>query len=172
MFHSSLLNYFYVIERAGIHIWCILPPLNSYIPYFTTKYATNLEKEMATHSSILAWRIPQMGNRPWSHKESGTTEQLTHMLQTSCVNPDINQLFLASISSWRQKFYPIHRAGKETMNTLKMEKASQHLELLLSLILLDNKLNKPFIFFVSIKISVLKLKESSLGEFFIFKTKF
>ena len=29
-----------------------------------------LEKEMATHSSILAWKIP------WDHKESGTTEQL------------------------------------------------------------------------------------------------
>ena len=27
-----------------------------------------LEKRMATHSSILAWRIP------WSHKESDTTE--------------------------------------------------------------------------------------------------
>ena len=31
-----------------------------------------LEKEMATHSSILAWRIP------WSHKESDTTERPTH----------------------------------------------------------------------------------------------
>ena len=106
MFHSSRLNYFYVIERAGIHISCILPPLNSYIPYFTTKYATNLENEMATCSSIPAWRIPRMGYRPWSHKESGTTEQLTQMLQTSCINRDINQLFLASISSWRQKFTP------------------------------------------------------------------
>ena len=31
-----------------------------------------LEKVMATHSSILAWRIP------WDHKESDMTEQLTH----------------------------------------------------------------------------------------------
>ena len=31
-----------------------------------------LEKEMATHSSILAWRIPW----PWDGKESDTTEQL------------------------------------------------------------------------------------------------
>ena len=30
-----------------------------------------LEKGMATHSSIPAWRIP------WGHKESDTTEQLT-----------------------------------------------------------------------------------------------
>ena len=31
-----------------------------------------LEKEMATHSSILAWRIPWT----WDHKESDTTERL------------------------------------------------------------------------------------------------
>ena len=37
-----------------------------------------LEKEMATHSSILAWRIPWSeepgGCSPWGHKESDTTE--------------------------------------------------------------------------------------------------
>ena len=37
-----------------------------------------LEKEMATHSSVLAWRIPGMGSlvgcRLWSHTESGMTE--------------------------------------------------------------------------------------------------
>ena len=37
-----------------------------------------LEKEMATHSSVLAWRIPGMGNlvgcRLWSRTESDTTE--------------------------------------------------------------------------------------------------
>ena len=39
-----------------------------------------LEKEMATHSSILAWRIPWtrslVGYSPRGHKESDTTEQL------------------------------------------------------------------------------------------------
>ena len=39
-----------------------------------------LEKEMATHSSILAWRIPVMGElvggRPWGHTESNTTETI------------------------------------------------------------------------------------------------
>ena len=38
-----------------------------------------LEKEMATHSSILAWRIPwteEPGSySPWGHKESDTTER-------------------------------------------------------------------------------------------------
>ena len=37
-----------------------------------------LEKELATHSSILAWRIPwtEEPGRPWSSKESDMTEQL------------------------------------------------------------------------------------------------
>ena len=37
-----------------------------------------LEKEMATHSSVLAWRIPGTGSlggcRLWSRTESDTTE--------------------------------------------------------------------------------------------------
>ena len=37
-----------------------------------------LEKEMATHSSVLAWRIPgieePVGYRLWGHTESDTTE--------------------------------------------------------------------------------------------------
>ena len=39
-----------------------------------------LEKEMATHSSTLAWKIPlteePRGYNPWGHKESDTTERL------------------------------------------------------------------------------------------------
>ena len=38
-----------------------------------------LEKEMTTHSSILAWKIPWrnlVGYSPWGHKELDTTEQL------------------------------------------------------------------------------------------------
>ena len=37
-----------------------------------------LEKEMATHSSVLAWRIPGMGSlvgcRLWGHTKTDTTE--------------------------------------------------------------------------------------------------
>ena len=41
----------------------------------------SLEKEVATHSSTLAWKIPwteELGadHCPWGRKESGTTEQL------------------------------------------------------------------------------------------------
>ena len=45
-----------------------------------------LEKEMATHSSILAWRIPwteepgRLQSR--GHKELGTIERLTHDMMT------------------------------------------------------------------------------------------
>ena len=37
-----------------------------------------LEKEMATYSSILAWKIQRnlVGYSPWGHKESDTTERL------------------------------------------------------------------------------------------------
>ena len=41
-----------------------------------------MEKEMAIHSNMLAWKIPWAGEpggfSPWGHKESDTTE---HMVQ-------------------------------------------------------------------------------------------
>ena len=41
-----------------------------------------LEKEIATNSSTLAWRIPEqrslVGESPWDHKELDMTEQLIH----------------------------------------------------------------------------------------------
>ena len=52
-----------------------------------------LEKEMATHSSSLAWRIPWTeepgGYSPWACKESDMTEQL-HFLSLSCLKLEIN----------------------------------------------------------------------------------
>ena len=35
-----------------------------------------LEKELTTHSSSLAWRIPWATYSPWGHKELDTTELL------------------------------------------------------------------------------------------------
>ena len=51
-----------------------------------------LEKEMATHSSILVWKIPwteepggSLGSHiPWAHKELDTTEQHGQILRPSC----------------------------------------------------------------------------------------
>ena len=44
-----------------------------------------LEKEMAAHSSILAWRIPwtEEPGSPWGCKESDTSERLTLSLSFS-----------------------------------------------------------------------------------------
>ena len=44
---------------------------------FEEVYSPSMEKEMAIHSSILAWRIPWMeglGLQSMGYKESGTTE--------------------------------------------------------------------------------------------------
>ena len=55
-----------------------------------------LEKEMATHSSILAWKIPWTEDpgrlySPWGRKESDTTERL-HFLSFTIVCPlELNQ---------------------------------------------------------------------------------
>ena len=47
----------------------------------------SLEKEMATHSSVLAWRIPRAGEPggllSMGSQESDTTEQLNHKPQTT-----------------------------------------------------------------------------------------
>ena len=55
-------------------------------------YIHSLEKGMATHSSILAWRIPWtekslVGYSPWGHKESDMAEwlSLTHSLTHSYI---------------------------------------------------------------------------------------
>ena len=41
-----------------------------------------LEEEMATHSSVLAWKIHGQwslaGSSPWGHRESGTTLATEH----------------------------------------------------------------------------------------------
>ena len=43
-----------------------------------------LEKGPATHSSILAWRIPWTIYSSWGHKELDTTEQLS-LSMVSCM---------------------------------------------------------------------------------------
>ena len=49
----------------------------------------SLEKEMATHSSILAWRVPwteQLGGySPWNNKEFDTAEQVTFNFHFKCL---------------------------------------------------------------------------------------
>ena len=62
-----------------------------------------MEKEMATHSSILAWRIhgqrSLVGYSPWGRKESDTTERLTrHMALQETPSIDLyNILFCLTL---------------------------------------------------------------------------
>ena len=74
-----------------------------------------LEKEMATHSSILAWRIPWMrsleGYIPWGHKESDTTEWLT--LSLSTVTERLNRSCWQSWSVCNRLFQDV--IGRETV---------------------------------------------------------
>ena len=54
-----------------------------------------LEKEMATHSNTLAWRIPWTAEPgPWGLKELDMTEQLTLLLSL---------FILESVSTWMIK---------------------------------------------------------------------
>ena len=47
--------------------------------FIAALFTTALEEEMATHSSILAWRIPWTGEpgSPWGHRESNVTQRLS-----------------------------------------------------------------------------------------------
>ena len=82
-----------------------------------------LEKEMATHSSTLAWRIPwreEPGSySPWGHKELDTTERLHFNVSVSIkwiaylnkMSPRRGTLFLSLV--WAPPMFPtdLPRAG-------------------------------------------------------------
>ena len=50
--------------------------ISLWIGWFSACLLSSMEKGKATHSSILAWRIPWTWS-PWGHKESDMTEQLS-----------------------------------------------------------------------------------------------
>ena len=67
---------------------CLIPHLAQL--FYIKGQQNPLEKGMATHSGILAWKLhghrSLMGYSPWGCKESDTTEQLTHILYKSEAN--------------------------------------------------------------------------------------
>ena len=86
----------YGVKRAG-HDWATFTSLHQQAQMVKNTPAMQetqiqplgqedpLEKGMATHSSILAWRIPWRspgGYNPWGRKDSDTTEQLILSLFT------------------------------------------------------------------------------------------
>ena len=68
-----------------------------------------LEEGMATHSSILAWRVPwteePAGYNPWVRKELDTTKQLTHTHR----NPEVDDIIICILP----RKIPWHREVKE-----------------------------------------------------------
>ena len=81
--HFDMWNRHFLISCQSIclQIFITLPCTTSWTQFsdFTfTFHFHAFEKEMATHSSVLAWRIPGMGIlvgcRLWGHTESDTTE--------------------------------------------------------------------------------------------------
>ena len=69
-----------VLKIFCILIWAVFPQIYWYIK-FIGLYTYYLKKGMATHSSVLSWRIPwteEPGGlySPWGHKESDMTERL------------------------------------------------------------------------------------------------
>ena len=74
-----------------------------------------LEYEMATHSSILAWKIPWAEEpdrlQSLGRKESDTAKHMTHNMDITCMNPEISFIFLDKLfpltfflRSWRLSF--------------------------------------------------------------------
>ena len=57
------------------------------------------EKEMATHSSILAWKIPTVGYSPKYHKELDAAEQLSKQANYKCSFP------FYQTQKWSSKFW-------------------------------------------------------------------
>ena len=57
-----------------------------------------LEKGKATHSSILAWRIPWTVYSPWAHKESDMTEQIS--LSLSCRTGEQQIIFEQAVGTF------------------------------------------------------------------------
>ena len=59
-------------------VYGVVKSLTQLSDFTLTFHFHALEKEMATHSSVLAWRIPGMGEpggcRLWGRTESDTTE--------------------------------------------------------------------------------------------------
>ena len=70
-----------------------------------------LKKEMATHSSILAWKShgwrSLAGYSPWGHKESDTTERLHFLLFFFYPSLD------CKLHVGKKELYPKHTVGAQ-----------------------------------------------------------
>ena len=69
-------------------VLCTDKEISEYQPvwrnYIASSYTCFMEKEIATHSSTLAWKIPWTEG-PWGGEESNTTERLHFHFSLSCI---------------------------------------------------------------------------------------
>ena len=81
-----------------------------------------MEKEMAPHSSTLAWKIPWMeeGYSPWGHEESDSSEWLHFHFSLSCIGEgNGNPLQCSCLENPRDRaalwvaVYGSHRVGHD-----------------------------------------------------------
>ena len=77
-----------ILQAGVLELWYLTSLVAQMVKHLPTMWETRvrslgwedpLEKEMATHSSTLAWKIPWMEEcgrlpSPWGYKESDTTE--------------------------------------------------------------------------------------------------
>ena len=82
----------------------------------------SLEKEMATDSSILAWKIPWVeGYSPWSHEDSDMTYQLrahTRTMQLLFLIYISNHILISSIN---KLILPLHKPSKSLGLNMKIK---------------------------------------------------
>ena len=83
----------------------------------------SLEKEMATHSSALAWRIPGMGSLVgcclWGRTESDTTEATQQQQQpVSCTSLLFSAVPSLSLPTWCQLFKVTTRFHDADLTTI------------------------------------------------------
>ena len=101
--------------------------------FFFSKYITWPEKEMATHSSILAWRIPRTEEpgelhrgklNPWGRKESDTSERLTtHNTHTLHDRKSSFRCLIKLGSVGEEERVPRWHSGKETASQWSRHRA-------------------------------------------------
>ena len=81
-----------------------------------------LKEEMATHSSILAWKIPwsQAGYSLWGHKESDTAEKLSRGTHT---HTSVSNLLWQNYQSYRRCYNgeTEGRKGIEELSVLSLQ---------------------------------------------------
>ena len=84
--------FYMVIYRASLGATVKNPPIMQKTQFRSLGQEDSLAKEMATHSSILAWRVLQrslVDHSPWGHIQTQLTEQHTfhlHFLMIICIH--------------------------------------------------------------------------------------